>query len=476
MPRFTVPFCIGSLAAVLLLAPPPVTGQFETRGRSVAEPGPYSIAVGDFNHDGNLDLAVASFFTTEGLSVLLGDGDGTFLPAVNYSTGSEPTSVVAADFNHDGNLDLAVANNLSSYISLFLGNGDGTFAPGPQNPAVVAPQSFVASGDFNGDGVADLIGLSTSNPCRCISVFLGNGDGTFRDAMVTQPSFNVQTIGIGDFNHDGKLDVVTAGQETINVLLGNGDGTFRYGASYPSGGASGPIAVAELNGDKNLDLAVANGAGGSINVLLGNGNGTFQTAVNYPVSFPNWVTAADLNGDHKLDLIVANDFIRGRLNTSGATIFLGNGDGTFQQPGRFYQAEQETSYVAVGDFNGDGSPDIAITDYRFDDVVLMLNTGVVSFSPSTMLLFSKQGVGTTSPPQKVTLTNTGKKALNIASIQAAGQFGMKTTCGTTVKSGANCTISVTFSPKTKGKVSGTVTIIDNASTKPQVIAMQGTGS
>src|SRR6202044_861122 len=111
-------------------------------------------------------------------------GDGTFLPAVNYLVGEESTSVVTADFNHDGNLDLAVANNLSFYISILLGNGDGTFTPAPQNPSVEAPQRFVAVGDFNGDGIPDLVGLSTSNPCKCVSVFFwGNGDGTFQDSV-----------------------------------------------------------------------------------------------------------------------------------------------------------------------------------------------------------------------------------------------------------------------------------------------------
>jgi hypothetical protein len=454
--------------------------QFETRGQSVVEFDPYSIALGDFNHDGNLDMAVAAAGSGgPTISVLLGKGDGTFLPAVNYFAGVGPTSVVASDFNQDGNLDLAVANSLSFYISIFLGNGDGTFTPGPQNPAVLAPQQYVFVGDFNGDGIPDLIGLSTSNPCKwCISVFLGNGDGTFQAAVVTEPSFDVQTIGLGDFNHDGTLDVVTAGLDSINVLLGNGDGTFSYGASYPSGGASGPVAVAAFSNNHNLDLAIGNGPGGSFSVLMGNGNGTFQPAVVYPVSFPNWITAADLTGNGKLDLIVASNIINLRPpNTSGATVFLGNGNGTFQQPGSFYESVPDLSafYLTVGDFNNDGKPDIAITD-GYDSVIVMLNTGVVSFSPSTMLLFNQQAVGTTSAPQQVTLSNTSSAALNIASIKPAGQFGMTTTCGTSVAAGASCTITVTFSPKIKGKQTGTVTIIDSASIKPEVIAMQGTGT
>jgi hypothetical protein len=158
-------------------------------------------------------------------------------------------------------------------------------------------------------------------------------------------------------------------------------------------------------------------------------------------------------------------------------VLLGNGDGTFQQPGGFYESvpDSSTSFVTVGDFNNDGKPDLAITD-GYDSAVVILNTGVLSFSPSTMLLFNQQAVGTTSPPQKVTLTNTGSGPLNIASIKAAGQFEMKTTCGKAIAAGEDCTVSVTFSPKTKGKLNGTVTLLDKASNKPQVIAMQGTGT
>ena len=460
------------ISICLLAAGRAATAQFEERGRSIAEHQPYSIAVGDFNHDGNLDLAVASAGNIDGISILLGKGDGTFLPAVNYAPGIAPTSVVAADFNHDGNLDLAVANSLSNYVSILLGNGDGTFRQGPQTPSLSQPATFVTVGDFNGDGIPDLVTIGNS----IINVFLGNGDGTFQNPVATQPSFAVETLGVGDFDRDGKLDVVTAGTGSVNVFLGNGDGSFRYGASYPSGTSPESTAVADFNNDQKLDLAIANSEGGSVSVLIGNGDGTFKTPVNYPIGFAVSVAAADVNGDHKIDLIVGNDFGTRGFNSSGATVFLGNGDGTFQQPGSFFPGVYDTSYVAIGDFNGDRKPDVAVTDFSRDDVMVLLNTGVVSFSPSTMLMFTKQAVGTTSPPQKVTLTNTGGTALKIASMKPAGQFSMTSTCGASLAPGANCTISMTFSPKTKGKLTGTVTIIDSASTKPQVIDLFGTGT
>jgi hypothetical protein len=142
----------------------------------------------------------------------------------------------------------------------------------------------------------------------------------------------------------------------------------------------------------------------------------------------------------------------------------------------YYPDGRENFFVAVGDFNGDHKPDIVVPDYANEDVIILLNTGVVAFSPTTPLNFKKQQHGTTSAPQTVTLTNTGKTALTISAMKATGQFGMTTTCSATVAPGANCAISVTFSPKTTGAKSGTVMIEDSASSKPQVIELSGTGT
>jgi hypothetical protein len=463
------------LALCTTLSAASTPAHFETRGVSIANSGPISIAVGDFNHDGFLDLAVAAEDTGEGennIVVFLGNGDGTFRREAAYTVGVVAVSVVAADFDGDGNLDLAVANRLSSYISILLGNGDGTFRPGPQNPQVAAPQNFVTVGDFNGDGIPDLVGFSDNNPCKCLSVLLGNGDGTFQAAVVTDPPFNIGSIGLGDFNGDGNLDVVTAGDNSvndINVLLGNGDGTFQYGASYPGDFASNSIAVADFNGDHKPDLAIANIGG--VAVLLGNGDGTFQTEVEYPANAPYWVAAGDFSGNGKMDLVAAVPF----RSNSGASFFVGNGDGTFK-PGVLYPAGEQTAYVAVGDFNGDRKPDLVLACNFFESIYVLLNTGAVKFSPTTPLNFKTQAVGTTSGPQTVTLTNTGTGALKIASMKASAEFGVTSTCGASVAAGASCTISATFSPTKKGSVQGTITIIDSASTKPQVIELLGTGT
>ena len=446
--------------------------QFEARGSFVEGEYPYAIAVGDFNHDGRLDLAVAFTCCPDGgVAILLGNGDGTFGPPVNYTADVAPTSIVAADFNQDGILDLAVANSLSTYVSIFMGNGDGTFQPATQIPLTAFP-GYVGVGDFNGDGIPDLLVVSYSNPCKCIYVLFGNGDGTFQDPVVTEPSFTVQAVGVGDFDGDGRLDLATAGEfgsdSTVNILLGNGNGTFRDGASYAGDTSPVSIAVGDFRNSGKLDFAVANFEGLGIGVWLGNGDGTFQPGVNYATSFPFWVAAARLNEDDKMDLIAAN-------HAGGASVLAGNGDGTFQ-PGDFYPEGKQDVFVAVGDFNGDRKPDLVLANGDSNTVSVLLNTGVVSFSPSSPVTFAVQLVGTTSGQQTVKLTNTGTTALSIASITVRGPFHLTDNCGKSVAAGATCDLGITFAPTAAGNTSGLLSFHDSASTKPQVIELSGAGT
>ena len=469
-----VPVVEGLVVLVLVLSsafPPLALGQFETRGQFAAQNKPFSIAVGDFNHDGKMDMAVAASGTyTDNVAILFGLGDGTFRKPVYYTAGVGSVSIAAADFNHDGNLDLAIASQ-KGYISILMGNADGTFQPDDPSPPVPTFESYVAAGDFNGDGKLDLIALSHEG----ISVLIGNGDGTFRRAVTTEPQFAIYAIGVGDFNGDGKLDVATAGefgtQRYVNILLGNGDGSFHKGAHYSGEGSPASIAVADFNADGKLDMAIANAQGIGVRVWMGNGDGRFRRGGDYQTAFPSWVIAADLNGDGKVDLAAANLL----FPIAAASVFLGNGDGTFQS-GKSYPAADEARALAVGDFNGDGKPDLALTDSRRDDVVVLLNTGMVSFSPTTALVFPAQLVNTGSPPLTVMLTNSAATQLNISSISAIGPFHVDGTCGKSVLAGASCDIQVSFEPEEMGAANGLITIRDSASSKPQVIQVSGAGT
>lgn len=454
--------------------------QFEERASLSISTAPLAMAVGDFNRDGKLDIAVSSYIPTNGVTILLGNGDGTFRLGESYAAGVQLSFLAAADFRRKGILDLVVGDTLTNDIYVMLGNGDGTFQPAVAYPAI-GESVTVATGDFTGDGKLDIIAITSSTQCDCISVFPGNGDGTFQAAINTPVPYNVAgfALAVGYFNEDGRLDVAVAGAfgsaNQVDILLGNGDGTFSPHGYYQVLSGPSALVVADFNGDHQADLAVDSLTGDSIGVLLGNGDGTFQQAVNYYAQFPASLAARDLDGNGKLDIVAANS---GELGIpAGVTVLKGNGDGTFQ-PGVFYEAgREEGGYVVVGDFNGDGKPDIALTDYVDDLIITLLNTGTVTFSPTTPLTFPTQLIGTTSAPLTATLTNNGTSSLTISSVSFSGKpFKVRSTCVGSVAPGGNCTITAVFTAQVEGVTSGTVTIKDSASSKPQVVELVGTGT
>jgi len=431
---------------------------------------PFALATGDFNGDGKLDLVVANFGSNN-ISVLLGNGDGTFQAAVNYSAGSGPRSIAVGDFNGDGRLDLAVANATSSDISIFLGKGDGTFQPAVNYSAGGGCQS-VTAGDFNGDGKLDLAAANANS--NNISVLLGNGDGTFQAGFNYPAGMGASSVAVGDFNGDGNLDVAVAnfGTDNVSVLLGKGDGTFQPAVNYAAGGGCQSVAVEDLNGDGKLDLTVANFATNDVSVLLGNGDGTFQTAMNFGAGTkPESLVTGDFNGDGKLDLAVAND------SAGNVNILVGNGDGTFQ-PAVNYDAGTVSQSVAAGDFNGDGRLDVAIANGASATVSVLLQPGLVSGPNATWsfpdLTFGSQVVSTVSPAQSVMLVNYGTATLNITSVTASSNFGETNACASSIAPGASCPVLVTFSPSTEGTLNGTLAVTDNAVGSPQTVALTGT--
>jgi hypothetical protein len=434
-----------------------------------AGPNPYSVAVGDFNGDGKLDLVVTN---ANKVGVLLGNGDGTFRPAVYYGAGSSPTGIAVGDFNGDGKLDLVVANAGSNSVSVRLGNGDGTFqSPMNYGTGSASQPLSVVVGDFNGDGKLD---LATANfNANSVSILLGNGDGTFGAAVAYNVGSSPRSVAVGDFNRDGNLDLAVANEfsSNVSVLLGNGDGTFQP-AVYYSAGINGPysVAVGDFNGDGKLDLVVVN-VGYSVSVLLGDGDGAFQNSVNYGIGGEgSWVVLGDFNGDGKLDLAVAN------YSSNNVSVLLGNGDGTFQAHVE-YLAGETPNQIAAGDFTGSGRLDLAVADISTTTVSVLLQIPTVSLS-KTSLTFAGQVVGSTSANQKVKLT-TGGVPLSITSIALTGtnrgDFSEKNNCGSILAPGKSCTISVAFAPTQVGPRAAAVTITDNAVDSPQSISLSGTG-
>ena len=349
--------------------------------------GPWFVAVGDFNGDGKPDLAIANF--NDGtVTVLLGNGTGGFTPASNspFAVGNGPTSVAVGDFNEDGQPDLAITNYVDGTVTVLLGDGTGGFAAGPGSPFTVgqAPTS-AAVGDFNGDGRLDL--AITNSGDGTVTVLLGNGTQGF--TATTGSPFTVGTgpssVAVGDFNRDGKPDlaIANAGSNNVTVLLNSGTGSFTPapGSPFPAGSNPDSVAVGDFNGDGNPDLAIANFASDNVTVLLGNGTGGFTAAPGSPFaagSEPTSVAVGDFNGDGRPDLAVAN------YGSGTVTVLLGNGRGGFTAaPGSPFAVGSGPMSVAVGDFNGDGKPDLAIASLGAGGVTVLLGDGTGRFTAVT---------------------------------------------------------------------------------------------
>jgi len=449
-----------------------------------------NIITGDFNGDGKLDLAYVLadvwgpcyFGRGCDVVILLGNGDGSFQTPVTTTCCGEldhAGDLVAGDFNGDGKLDLALAGYWGrmhdGWVSILIGNGDGTFWDASQWNAGIYSTRIIA-GDFNRDGRLDLA-TANQDPSEStdagISVALGNGDGTFQGVGGYDTSENAYALAMGDFNGDGVLDLIHASKtffyerRQLSFLQGNGDGTFQPPQQIPLDLAIGaPLIIADLNGDGKLDV-IAAGSDGGVLVLLGNGDGTFQSPVEYAPGSGAAFATSDFNADGKLDLVLSN-----------GGILLGNGDGTFQNPIDFPLIGGAGSVAATGDFNGDGKMDLAVTTGSGIAIFLQGQFPAASISPSS-LTFTAQEIGTTSAPQTMTLTNTGSLDLTILSIVASGDFAPTNNCPVspaTLAANATCTISVTFTPTAVGTRSGSVIMTDNAPGSPPTVSLSGSGA
>jgi len=330
---------------------------------SSAASGANSVVSADVNQDGTLDLVVA---TNGGVTVALGNGDGTFQQGITYATAGEfSESVAVVDVNGDGLPDIIVTNMCTgtcSGVAVLLNNANnpGTFLSAVGYNTGGNETGAVVVGDVNNDGAPDLILTSNCQEYTCaggvLTLLLGNGDGTFK----TTPQDLADTKGpvaIGDVNNDGNLDLVTG----AGVMLGNGNGTFQTLNPDIIGGTTF-IVLADVNNDGKLDMIAAVGTG--VTVQLGNGDGTFQAAQSFKSggNFPLSVAVADLNGDNRPDIVVANECTTLTKNVcSGAGsvgVLPGNGNGTFQTAVAFTSGGDITTSAVIADANGDTKPDV----------------------------------------------------------------------------------------------------------------------
>jgi hypothetical protein len=389
------------------------------------------LAVGDVNGDGKQDVVAVNCGNDSTCSsqtfvtVLLGNGDGTFAAGATYSTlGYSARAVALADVNLDGKFDILVANCGTEYdcfglgsVAVLLGNGDGTFQ------SAVTYSTSISIADLNHDGRPDLVVANVSCPGNLcgspggLSVLLGNGDGSFQPAALygsggTSPS----PVVIADVNGDKNPDLIVAnecsnisctGDGAVGVLLGLGDGTFAPYVTYASGGAiSRSLAAADVNRDGKLDLVVANENSSTYSVLIGNGDGTFRAAKSYPINTwvngggPARVLVADVNLDRKPDLL---------LTVFGVGVLPGNGNGTFGPVVLYDVGDVGVQPYAVADMNGDGKPDVVVYSPFLSEgggVGVLLNnygtpptTTTIAASPDPLTINGKATYTATVTPQ-----------------------------------------------------------------------------
>ena len=426
---------------------------------------PTAVAVGDFNNDGLLDFAVGSETM---IQVFLGKGNGTFQPPVS-TRAKEVTSMVAGDFNGDGNLDLAVIDNrgtLRSDVEIFLGNGNGTFTVGGGFRLYTPHQLSVA--DFNGDGKLDLYLWEICGETRgaCFSIWLGDGTGNFTEAGGgVGPGGETGYPAIADFNGDGNLDVALSGinylgKDAVTINFGDGKGNFPTRAGYSVEYAGDAVGAADVNGDGKIDL-VTNG----VSVLLGNGDGTFRKGESIAVEGiqNESINIADFNGDGKLDV------------AAGLNVLLGNGNGTFQTPLTF-AGMVAGAPISMGAFVANGQMDLLGID-GLNDALSTFVQRALYFTPVS-LNFGSVLEGTTSPPQTATLTNFGPLkqdfSITITGTNSA-DFAQQNNCGSSLASNANCQFQVTFTPSLVGQESASLNVNQQGS-PPFSMPLAGTGT
>ncbi|GEM_PF-687144 len=354
---------------------------------------PGSVSLRDLTGDGVLDMVIGNDFD---VSVLIGNGDGTLQTAVNYGVINLSARAVFAfgpsrsialdDINGDGFDDIVTASRFTNSVSVLAGNGDGSFQTAA-NFAVGIGLSSVSVGDVTGDGIPDIV--TPNEFSSSVSVLVGNGDGSFQTALNLATGSTPVSVSLGDVTGDGILDIAIANQDSnsVSVLAANGDGTFPTVQNFSVGSFPVSVSLGDVNGDGVLDVVTANLTDNSVSVLTGNGDGTFQTEQNFVVgSSPVSVSLGDVNSDGVLDAVTAN------TTGNDVSVLTGNGDGTFQTVRNFAVGSSPVS-VSLGDLTGDGVLDIVTANFNSDNVSVLTGNGDGGYRlfPSQLGLYAQIG-------------------------------------------------------------------------------------
>ncbi|MGH7259138.1 MAG: FG-GAP repeat domain-containing protein [Nitrospiraceae bacterium] len=338
---------------------------------------PTSVTTADFNQDGLTDLIVTNI-GNDSLSILFGNGDGSFEESRRLAVSVEPRALALNDYNGDGRTDIAVACAGSDQVALFFGLANGQFGEGQRYPVQRTPVS-IATGDVNGDNKPDLVVALRNDK---IIVLLGLGDGTFTPGPRYEYGDTPTSIALADLTQDGRLDlIVTNGgpmSNAVTIWTGNGDGSFRDPTDYRTGKRPLGVGFADFNNDHKTDLLIINGERDTFTVFLGNGNGTFQDGKESGADAgPVGGATGDFDGDRTTDVAIVN------IQSSDLSILFGRGDGTFKYPPKNYRVNAGPFAVTPLPLrlNETEQPGLAVVNNGAGNVSIFLHRGLKAIAP-----------------------------------------------------------------------------------------------
>ncbi len=456
---------------------------------------PQAIAAGDFNDDGYEDLATVNS-TSDDVSVLLGNGNGTFRSAVSFGVGKIPLALVAEDMDHDGVLDLVVALSGSDQVVILKGDGKGLFQKVASQDAGKGT-TFITTQDVNGDGWSDVVAANSGRfgyyPPFNVSVLLNDGKGSLQEAMVYEDDRGRDLfptgVCVGELTGDGLVDLaVTWSQPSwstanglVSILKNDGHGGFRHFTDLKPEFTLSGVQGADIDQNGLVDLAVTSLFADSVRILLQDAPGVFRILDPIKVGFaPVGVEIQDMNQDGELDLVVVN------RDSNSLSLFVGDGTGSFTSVGHFGVGATPAA-VVVQDFDQDSRPDFATASTNTDVVSVLLSGGGAIPMPSVStdtLVFEQDPSASTSPsarkpPREIRFSNIGLGPLRVTEVVISGPGSqafqmLSSTCqDKTLYTGESCVMKVTFTTQDSGTHHATLTIQDNASGSPRRVALKG---